>query len=82
MGSESTLTTQKDILEANKRHTEGELDKIHSQHDKQEQSWQLERQDLNQKLQEMLHYNEKVRDECLKKIVAYKDKYTDYKTKV
>ena len=30
----------------------------------------------------MLHYNEKVRDECLKKIVAYKDKYTDYKNKV
>jgi len=30
----------------------------------------------------MLTYNEKVRDECLKKIVVYKEKYTDYKNKV
>jgi hypothetical protein len=30
----------------------------------------------------MLLYNEKVRDECLKKIVGYREKYTDYKTKV
>jgi predicted nucleic acid-binding Zn-ribbon protein len=30
----------------------------------------------------MLSYNEKVRDECLKKLVAYKEKYTDYKQKV
>jgi predicted nucleic acid-binding Zn-ribbon protein len=37
---------------------------------------------LNNKLQEMLSYNEKVRDECLKKLVAYKEKYTDYKQKV
>lgn len=51
-------------------------------HDSKEQGWQLERQDLNNKLQEMLAYNEKVRDECLKKVVAYRDKYTDYKTKV
>jgi hypothetical protein len=47
-----------------------------------EQGWQNERQDLNTKLQEMLAYNEKVRDECLKKIVVYKEKYTDYKAKV
>jgi predicted nucleic acid-binding Zn-ribbon protein len=30
----------------------------------------------------MVHYNERVRDECLKKVVAYKEKYTDYKQKV
>ncbi len=30
----------------------------------------------------MLAYNEKLRDECLKKVVAYKEKYTDYKAKV
>ena len=30
----------------------------------------------------MVIYNEKVRDECLKKIVAYKDKYSSYKDKV
>ena len=37
---------------------------------------------MNNKLQEMVHYNERVRDECLKKVVAYKEKYTDYKQKV
>ena len=30
----------------------------------------------------MLLHNEKVKDECLKKVSAYKDKYTDYKNKV
>jgi len=30
----------------------------------------------------MLGYNEKVRDECLKKVLGYKTKYTDYKSKV
>ena len=30
----------------------------------------------------MLAYNEKVRDECLKKVVGYKEKYADYKNKV
>lgn len=45
-------------------------------------SWKLERDDLNQKLQDMLNYNEQVRDECLKKVVAYKEKYADYKGKV
>ena len=46
-----------------------------------EEAWNNERNDLNTKLQEMLHYNEKVRDECLKKVVAYKEKYADYKGK-
>ena len=27
-------------------------------------------------------HNEKVKDDCLKKVVAYKDKYQDYKNKV
>jgi len=26
--------------------------------------------------------HEKIKDECLKKVVIYKDKYSDYKTKV
>jgi hypothetical protein len=30
----------------------------------------------------MLAYNERVKDECLKKVVGYRDKYTDYKSKV
>jgi hypothetical protein len=47
-----------------------------------EESWNRERADLNLKLQELLGYNEKVRDECLKKVVAYKEKYSDYKNKV
>ena len=29
----------------------------------------------------MLH-NEKVKDDCLKKVLVYKEKYTDYKNKV
>jgi hypothetical protein len=45
-------------------------------------SCKLECDDLNQKLQDMLNYNEKVRDECLKKVVSYKEKYADYKNKV
>ena len=36
MGSESALATQKDVLEANKRHTEGELDKIQNSHGSRE----------------------------------------------
>ena len=27
-------------------------------------------------------HNEKVKDDCLKKVLVYKDKYTDYKNKV
>ena len=27
-------------------------------------------------------HNEKVKDECLKKVLVYKDKYSDYKQKV
>ena len=82
MGSESVLATQKDQLEANKRFTETEQNKLTKVIEAKEEGWNLERQDLNNKLQEMLNYNEKVRDECLKKVVAYKEKYTNYKNKV
>lgn len=82
MGSESVLASQKDQLEANKRAQETEQEKLQKALDGKEQGWQLERQDLNNRLQEMVHYNERVRDECLKKVVAYKEKYTDYKQKV
>ena len=37
---------------------------------------------MNQKLQDLLMHNEKVKDECLKKVLVYKDKYLDYKQKV
>ena len=37
---------------------------------------------MNQKLQDLLMHNEKVKDECLKKVLVYKDKYGDYKQKV
>ena len=79
MGAESALASQNEHLEANQKHSEQEIYKYKQIFDSKEQGWNLEKQDLNQKLQEMLSYNEKVRDECLKKIVVYKDKYTDYK---
>ena len=34
------------------------------------------------KIQDLLLHNDKVRDDCLKKVVAYKEKYQDYKSKV
>ena len=82
MGSESQLATKKEQLEANNRWQESEQIKARSDWEVKEQEWVKERQDLNNKLQEMLSYNEKVKDECLKKVVAYKEKYTDYKGKV
>ncbi len=82
MGTENALASQNEHLEANQRHAEQEVQKMKQIFESKEQSWQNERQDLNTKLQEMLAYNEKVRDECLKKVVVYKEKYTDYKAKV
>ena len=52
------------------------------QYETREKQWDAERSDLNQKLQDMLAYNERVRDECLKKVVGYKEKATEYKNKV
>ena len=37
---------------------------------------------MAQKLQDLLMHNEKVKDDCLKKVLVYKDKYVDYKNKV
>lgn len=37
---------------------------------------------MNEKLQDLLMHNDKVKDECLKKVLVYKDKYQDYKQKV
>ena len=82
MGTENALASKNEHLEANQRHAEQEVQKMKQIFESKEQSWQNERQDLNTKLQEMLAYNEKVRDECLKKVVVYKEKYTDYKAKV
>ena len=76
MGSESALASQKDSLEASKRQQDSENEQKWKLTASREQQWTAERQDLNNKLQEMVLYNEKVRDECLKKIVSYKEKYT------
>lgn len=45
-------------------------------------NFNVERGELNSKLQELLMHNEKVKDECLKKVIVYREKYQDYKTKV
>jgi hypothetical protein len=47
-----------------------------------EEKWNAERANMNEKLQDLLMHNEKVKDECLKKVLVYKDKYQDYKKKV
>jgi seryl-tRNA synthetase len=50
--------------------------------EKQAETWQHERRDLQVKIQDLLMNNDKVKEECIKKVVAYKDKYQDYKQKV
>ena len=82
MGQESTLSTQKQALESQKRTVLDEKTSVEQSWEMKEKNWTAERADLNQKLQDLLSYNEKVRDECLKKVVGYKEKYCDYKTKV
>lgn len=82
MGTESTLSTKQQKLEAEKRATEGEKHSLKDNYDTKEKGWEAERADLNQKLQDMLAYNERVRDECLKKVVGYKEKALEYKNKV
>jgi hypothetical protein len=42
----------------------------------------VERTELNGKLQELLVYNEKQKDQYLKQVIVYREKYTDYKNKV
>lgn len=59
-----------------------EIENNRKESNKKEVEWKSERQDMNQKLQDLLMHNEKVKDECLKKVLVYKDKYQDYKIKV
>ena len=59
-----------------------EIENNRKESTKKEVEWKSERQDMNQKLQDLLMHNEKVKDECLKKVLVYKDKYQDYKIKV
>ena len=47
-----------------------------------ENQYKHKENDMAQKLQDLLIHNEKVKDDCLKKVLVYKDKYTDYKNKV
>ena len=58
------------------------MDKLRNEMARREQIWKTERDEMNQKLQDLLMHNEKVKDECLKKVLVYKDKYRDYKLKV
>ena len=80
--SESNLQTTFGQLEAQKRIGQEETEKMRQDMRHREDGWKQERADLNQKLQDLLVHNEKVKDECLKKVLVYKDKYLDYKTKV
>ena len=69
-------------MEAQKRIGQEENEKQKNEMVQKEEEWKSERTDLNQKLQDLLIHNEKVKDECLKKVLVYKDKYQDYKQKV
>lgn len=55
---------------------------MHDLMEKQAETWAHEKRDLQTKIQDLLLHNEKVKDDSIKKIVAYKDKYLDYKQKV
>lgn len=37
---------------------------------------------MQQKIQDLLAYTEKTREECMQKVVAYKEKHNEYKGKV
>ena len=80
--SESALLTNNEQLEAQKRIINEEIEGVRKEAGAREDQWAKERQDLNQKLQDLLLHNERVKDECLKKVLVYKDKYQDYKGKV
>ena len=74
--------TEKEKLEAQKRMSGEEAEKLNDLMDKQGETWNHEKQDLQMKIHDLLMHNEKVKDDCLKKVIAYKDKYQDYKNKV
>ena len=59
-----------------------EKDTLHKEIKKLQGQFQLEKNEMHQKLKDLLLHNEKVKDDCLKKVIAYKEKYTDYKNKV
>jgi hypothetical protein len=82
MSSEGNLMTEKEKLEAQKRLSGEEAKQLHDLMDKHAENWSHEKRDLQTKIQDLLLHNEKVKDDCLKKVVAYKDKYMDYKNKV
>jgi predicted nucleic acid-binding Zn-ribbon protein len=82
LSSEGNLINEKEKLEAQKRMTGEEAKQLHDLMEKQAENWQHEKRDLQAKIQDLLLHNEKVKDDCLKKVVAYKDKYADYKNKV
>jgi hypothetical protein len=82
MSSEGNLMTEKEKLEAQKRLSGEEAKQLHDLMDKHGENWSHEKRDLQTKIQDLLLHNEKVKDDCLKKVVAYKDKYMDYKNNV
>ena len=82
MSSEGNLQTAKEQLEAQKRIKTDEAESIKKEIQKREQQYKVEKNEMSQKLQDLLMHNEKVKDDCLKKVLVYKDKYVDYKNKV
>lgn len=82
MSSEGNLQTSKEQLEAQKRIKQEEGDNLKIEIQKRDAQYKLEKNEMSQKLQELLMHNEKVKDDCLKKVIVYKDKYVDYKNKV
>ena len=82
MSSEGTLQTAQEQLEAQKRIGIEENENIKKAMQERENQYKAKENDMAQKLQDLLIHNEKVKDDCLKKVLVYKDKYTDYKNKV
>jgi len=82
MSSEGNLQTSKEQLEAQKRIRQDEANNLMQEMKKTQALHSAEKNDMSQKLQDLLMHNEKVKDDCLKKVIVYKDKYTDYKNKV
>ena len=74
--------TEKEKLEAQKRLSGEEKSMMAEQMERAQGEWTQEKRDLQVKIQELVLHNDKVKDDCLKKVIAYKDKYTDYKNKV
>lgn len=82
MSSEGNLMTEKEKLEAQKKMSGDEAKQLHDVMEKQAENWTTEKRDLQLKIQDLLLHNDKVKDDCLKKVVAYKEKYQEYKQKV